>query len=193
MKKIIVVVLVSSVFLIMCWGIGTFIHSNKIIQVNNTEESINNENGDNTNDTLLGNCDLNRIEFENSEKTDDNPWGFTAGLVDTESSGKCIFLTPNTAVKLCDFSEDLDLNEKGPILKFMIHPWVSEESDGAGIDIWYFDEKGELLSQETINIDNSNVWHEHIINCSSDRLNYIKILCNNGNNNDDRADWVIIK
>ena len=40
--------------------------------------------------------DLNTVQFVGSTATEENPWGTTAGLIQIEDVGECIFLTSNT-------------------------------------------------------------------------------------------------
>lgn len=129
------------------------------------------------------------VNFEGAVETNDNPWGYTAGIIDTDTDGRCLLITPNTAVQINDLTTSDSLE-----LQFMIHPWVSRSSDGAGILIWYLDKENNILGQEDISIDNSDKWQNYEIN----KEKYVdtakvKILANNGSNNDDSADWVIIK
>ena len=43
-----------------------------------------------------------QVFFEESGPADDNPWGVTAGIIDSGGGGECILLTPGTAVDLMD-------------------------------------------------------------------------------------------
>ncbi len=127
------------------------------------------------------------LTFENSNSTTDNPWGFTAGIIDVDDE-KCVFLTPNTDVMMYP-------QEEGNTISFSayIHPWVSDSSDGAGLVIWYLDENDEILGQEELAIaaDGGKTEIELDLNCYPG-TNHLKILCNNGGKNNDSGDWVVL-
>lgn len=130
-----------------------------------------------------------KVSFENAVATSDNPWGFTAGIIDTDTDGKCLFITPNTAVEMYDLTEKESLP-----LQFMIHPWVAKDSDGAGVVVWYLDKDDNILGQEEISVSNSDKWKNFEIDLKQYQgIAKVKLLCNNGANNDDTSDWVIIK
>lgn len=129
------------------------------------------------------------VIFEGSNDTDDNPWGYTAGIIESEYDGQYLFLTPNTSVEICNISQNEMLS-----LQTRIHPWVAQSSDGAGVMIWFMNDKDDILYQENIEIAKDGSWKDmnlDIINY--DEISKVKILCNNGKNNDDSADWVVIR
>lgn len=128
------------------------------------------------------------ITFEGVKEAEDIPWNYTAGIFEMDF-GKCILLTPNTSVELGS-TEDLHTWS----FQYRIHPWVSENSDGAGLIIWILDREGNILSIDEVQIDNFNDWHDYQVNFSSfEEAAQVKILCNNGSFNNDECDWVIIK
>ncbi len=129
------------------------------------------------------------IMFEGSKETSDNPWGYTAGIIDTDFAGECILLNPNTSVSLKPFDYLSSLN-----LSVKIHPWVAESSDGAGIDIWLMNDSDEILRKESLFVSNEDMWNDIIYTAQElDGVKKIKFLCNNGEREDDSADWIIIK
>ncbi len=188
-------------FLLLGYVIGQVRNSVKAGQELVTEESYVREDGleSNTNsepaeeDVNLSDVDNDdewhgfRLAFENSDETTDNPWGFTAGLIDVDED-KCVFLTPNTGVMIYP-------NETGSVSVFdaYIHPWVADASDGAGLVVWYLDKNDGIVGQEEVNVgtDGENAklaldltrYHE---------ADHFKILCNNGGS-DDSSDWVVVK
>ena len=124
--------------------------------------------------------------FENSEEASDNPWGYTAGLINIDDN-RCVFLTPNTGVVM--YPKELG---NASVLQSYIHPWVSDLSDGAGLVIWYLDENDEILGQEEVSIGADTETTEMVIDLGRFQgTNHFKILCNNGGK-DDSGDWVII-
>ncbi|SFU85164.1 hypothetical protein [Butyrivibrio sp. M55] len=132
--------------------------------------------------------DKYEIVFDKRNKTKDNPWGYTVGKIDDEVCGESILLTPNTSFTIKNIKED------EIALKVKIHPWVSDKSDGIGIDVWFMNETGEVLGKDTLDIDNSAKWHNIKYQLGKyDSASQIKILCNNGKNNDDVCDWLIVK
>lgn len=70
------------------------------------------------------------LEWINQEKTEDNPWGFNAGIIDTEEDKRAIFLTPNTGVEIKIYVQEDTLD-----LDYYVHPWVSEVSDGLEMSV----------------------------------------------------------
>lgn len=127
------------------------------------------------------------VIYEGTAETTDNPWGVTAGTIELEDEGSCIFLTPNTAALL---QMPDDTNEIS--LTYRIHPWVSGSSDGAGLLIWYLDAENELLGEDTLSVNAEEDWQEASLDLYAGTQK-IKILCNNGGKNDDCGDWVLVK
>jgi hypothetical protein len=127
------------------------------------------------------------LVFENSEETSDNPWGYTAGLIDVD--GDCrIFLTPNTGVVM--YPKELG---DAYVLKAYIHSWVSDSSDGVGLVIWYLDENDEILGREEISVGANGEKAEIAMDLDQFQgTNHFKRLCNNGDRDDDSGDWVVI-
>lgn len=127
------------------------------------------------------------ISFEGSKETSDNPWGTTAGVIEMEE-GKCILLTPNTSFSIRQLKDAGKFN-----FSYEIHPWVRENSDGAGILIWIMDEEDTILHEEVIKVDKEEEWKIFELDLTQyDGASQIKVLCNNGGGNDD-GDWVIVK
>ena len=128
------------------------------------------------------------LSFEGSQETFDNPWNTTAGWIDTEEDGRCIFLTPNTAV----FFEITGAETL--VFDYELHPWVKENSDGAGILLWVMDEEDTILYQEEIFVDAKDSWKRVELDLRPYKsVGRIKMLCNNGKNEDDNGDWVLVK
>lgn len=130
-----------------------------------------------------------RIAFENAAATGDNPWGFTAGLIDADDGSQHLFLTPNTAVTIYDLLGDDQL-----ALQFRVHPWVAEYSDGAGVLVWFQDDEERIVEEDSVSVDNSDNWTEYLVDLSMlAEVTRVKLLCNNGVNDDDSGDWVVVR
>ena len=128
-----------------------------------------------------------QISIENIQAVNDNPWGYNAGIIEIDDGDNCIFLTPDTYVTF------YQINDSKVSFDLEIHPWVAELSDGAGILIWLMDEEDHICSQETFFIDNSSNWKSLEIDLASfPTVSRIRLLCNNGVNNNNDGDWVVI-
>ena len=198
MKKIIAYVIGCFIFLLACWKIGKILNpqqeSEEIIQNPQEEES----EGISLNPSAViadnhnaSSWEEYEITFENVESTTDNPWGYTAGMIDTDTEGECIFLTPNTAVLISGIREKIIGNNL--LLEASIHPWIADSSDGAGVIVWYLDENNEILQQDSIEISSKESWQEILLRFEDECITGVKLLCNNGTNDNDAADWLIIK
>lgn len=129
------------------------------------------------------------ITVEGSNNTEDNPWGYTAGVIEGDDIGNCVLLTPNTSftIKELDKYEVISLQAK-------LHPWVADSSDGVGIDMWVMNDNGDILEQDSIEITSEDSWVDIQYSVNDiENASQIKFLCNNGRNNDDSCDWVIFK
>lgn len=65
------------------------------------------------------------LEWENQKETEENPWGTTAGIIETETGTKAALLTPGTGLRVTQSVE-----EDVIAIRYYIHPWVAEFSDG---------------------------------------------------------------
>lgn len=147
---------------------------------------INSSNNFDENSVSWGNYE---IRIEGSNQTEDNPWGFTAGIIDMESIGDCVLLTPNTSLVLENIS-----SKEVIFIELTIHPWVKELSDGAGILVRFKDIEENVIGEDDIHIGNEESWITLEYNMEQfPNINSIELLCNNGLLDDDTADWVVIK
>ena len=130
---------------------------------------------------------LSSAVFDGASKAQDNPWGMLAGVIDFEGE-EVLFLTPDT-------SAQLSLEDETPIvIQYRIHPWVSEGSDGAGLLVWLMDEQGNILSQTEVLADAQGAWQYLRLNLEdTPDVAAIKLLCNNGGNGNNDADWLIVR
>jgi len=196
MKKVIVVLIGVMVSLLFSWGVGQELkryrdERQENIQSNESTvaECLSHTKEDQiTNLHFEENFSMDFVTFEGSQETSDNPWNTTAGWIDTEEDGRCIFLTPNTAVFFeVTASEIL-------VFDYEIHPWVKENSDGTGILLWVMDEEDTILYQEEILVSEKDSWKEFELDLRQYKgANKIKMFCNNGKYKDDNGDWVLVK
>jgi hypothetical protein len=169
MKKSVKLVAAVVVYLGVCYGIGQY----RIISQNTEEADVVGE----------------QLVFEGASDTADTPWNITAGTFEMEDEGECILLTPNTAVELLDVEGVSEFS-----FSYEIHPWVSESSDGAGLILWCLDEKDDILFEDSIDVDSEVQWQEYTLKLDEiENASKIKIACNNGANDDDVCDWVVLK
>ncbi len=169
MKWYVKTLLIYLVILGTCWIIGRVTHASIPEQIN-------------TDTATKSTWSDYNIEIIGSEITEDNPWGFTAGIIEDEEFGECILLTPGTSIVINNIDDKEMLS-----LQTAIHPWVAESSDGAGLEIKTWD-SDEVSSIKDVEIDN-NVWRK----LNEINGNKIEIICNAGKTDDDSCDWVVIK
>ncbi len=128
------------------------------------------------------------VTFEGQKEVDDTPWGFNAGVIDVDGDS-CILLTPNTAVTLQNV-----VGEKKVSFDYQLHPWVKENSDGAGLLVRVLDEKGNILFEDSLQVDKDAAWSRYEVSLEEyPEAVSAKVYCNNGENGDDSADWVILR
>lgn len=126
------------------------------------------------------------VSFDDVSIAGDNPWGVTAGFVN-ENNQTLFFLTPNTRA-------NLDVDCSGILeLELQIHPAVATVSDGAGLLIWQVDEDGEILKSDTVWVSPNQTDNQRIDLQVVDGTSRVSLLCNNGRNNDDAGDWVVVQ
>ena len=181
-KYILAIAVVASLGL--CWVIGQYTHRD----VKQENQNIASE-AESVTDENVGNTLWDTVVFEGNVETADNPWNMTAGWFDMEGEGKCILLNPNTAVVLENIEQADEIR-----FSYEIHPWVRKNSDGAGLLIWLMDENDDIILEQNITVLTQNEWKEESVSISGyESIKKIKILCNNGENGNDNADWVVIK
>lgn len=140
---------------------------------------------------------LNAIEefehviMEGQQEVQDTPWNANSGLITLDDGEQCLFLTPNTG-----FMTPYMFIQGGTMeLSFCIFEDVRDKSDGAGLLLQLHDEEGNLLKEENIPVDAGQKWQEYsfeIDAAQADKVR-IRIMCNNGGNDDDVCDWVMIR
>lgn len=191
MRKVTVVIAGVCLSLIGAWGIGQGlkIHRQNMQEISETHEidSTEIEEVSTIDIAKEENAPSNGIIFEGAQSTSDNPWNTTAGWIKVEDED-CILLTPNTAVAL-EIIEPKIIS-----FDYMIHPWVKDASDGAGILIWLMDNEEAILYEERVSVSNDAEWENFQLNLNQyDSVQKIKIHCNNGKNGDDSGDWVVLR
>ena len=91
-----------------------------------------NQTESNITDQLIGiDSNVISIEWINQEKTDENPWGVTANIIEMEEGNRAIFLMPGTAVKIKYHVGEEDVLP----IQYSIHPWIAEISDRLKLSI----------------------------------------------------------
>ncbi len=191
-KKNIIVFVILTISFMACWGIGQKLQGEDSVHME-TGLPTNEEDAESSPQVSCESADFEQdwfagAIFENASETSDNPWGITAGMIETEE-GKCIFLTPNTAVCFANLDKI-----KGLEFSYRIHPWVQADSDGAGIDVTLFDREEKILYQEMIRVDADTSWTEYGLNLSEYPLaDTVRLSCNSGENDEASCDWVILR
>lgn len=128
----------------------------------------------------------NRVKIV-GERTDDNPWGITAGLINIDTVGECILLTPGTWVEIK--ARDISFS-------YELFSQVRDASDGALLEILYEDYEGELVYSDVKEVSTlSDSYNFEFVANTTDvnNVNLIRFKCESGKNNNEDADWVIIR
>lgn len=169
MKKRIVMFLIVIIFVNVCLLIG--ISNGKHVKGNENSYGV-----------------FKSIVFDGVIEVEDIPWKYTAGLFDMDF-GESILLTPNTSVELREAEDTCTWS-----FQYRIHPWVSEYSDGAGMEIRILDSDDNILFSDEIKVSNLNNWQNYQVDWSDyNQAVQIKILCNNGSFDNSDCDWIVIK
>lgn len=181
MKKAIKVMGAVFLSLSLCWFIGQQLKLvREVKQMPEEVQSMENEADD---------LQQLQLTFEGAQDTEGNPWGKTAGNFEMEELGNCILLTPNTAVTM-----EVAGDETEVLFQTRIHPWMLEHTDGAGLLIWVMNADDTILHQEEWKISTTDAWETRVVALEKyENASKIKIFCNNGSNEDDSGDWIVIK
>ncbi len=186
-------ILIGSIILLYVFVVVPYVYIRDAREKNSSEinpsESVRME----TNEMSKG---MNLLKKDNllffgDQTTEDNPWKMTAGLISSEEYGECIFLTPETSVKI----KEIEVTGKYLNFSYMLYPQVREKSDGASIIAEVYlnnTEKAEIT--EKINISPEEDWTQKNIDVSRYKGSTISVrfIGGNGENGNDDADWVII-
>lgn len=182
MRKKIKLLVLAAVYLGICWGIGQF------RQTKNSADS----QGADQNITLAdqGVADVwKKAVFEGNQKTDDTPWGITAGWFEMEGEGSCILLLPDTKVTfgLSGMTDEISFY-------CQIHPWVKDSSDGVGLIIDLYDEANHTIERTELEIGNKDNWLEYKVDLKKyATATGLKLSCDEGESKDDTCDWLVLK
>lgn len=131
---------------------------------------------------------IQEMEWVNQYDTTDNPWGYSAGVIDTEESTRAIMLMPDTGVHVkCHIQKEVEL----PI-KYYVHSWVENVSDGLEFSIrvnedepqYYEITKDSIGKEMILNLDVSNYQGMDIV---------IEIQNVNREEADLSGDWLIVE
>ena len=168
-KKRLITYTLVVVWLVGCYFIGQSIHSDSIttdvtINVSEEAEPVSVETG-------IKEADVSVINAR-EVSTDENPWGVTAGMISMEDGTEAWLLTPETGIQM-EITEDI-------IIRYKIHPWMKDTSDGASLQIEY-NEINETLTAE-------QDWKDYPVPQS---VHTVRVEVLTTDNND--GDWVIIR
>lgn len=182
-NKNVKLIIVAIVYLTVCWTLGHYVFQKNEFGTNNVVFS------DGKAQEVLS-WDKYHIYVDGNTRTFDNPWGYTAGLIDVDTvEDQCVLLTPNTSLTFCRLDEISSIT-----LSAEIHPWVSELSDGAELIIHFMNQDGVVIDEDKIDVIHDDGWIniQYSLNGYPD-VSSINIACNNGINDDDSGDWIILK
>ena len=117
-----------------------------------------------------------------------NPYEKTIAHINDESVGDAIFMTSGTG-----FSTRYQCHENDTlVIRYRIHPWMSEVSDGMKLQILITDKSGEIIN-ENIEMSPADDFLEKEIDlsvCAGNSVN-VHISAESGENTD--GDWAVIK
>lgn len=135
--------------------------------------------------------DFDQIVLEGQMEVNDTPWNTNMGLITLEEGGQCLLLLPNTGM----MTPYLSLTKGKIEMSFCIFKDVRDKSDGAGLLLQIHDESGNLLKEENIPVDAAQEWQDYSCDISDLGVENIRvrIMCNNGGNDDDICDWVMLR
>lgn len=153
------------------------------LQTESGLETVSGESGTDGLTDIFGN-----IEWTNQEAAADNPWGVSAGLIDTEEGNKAIFLTPGTAAKLhCYVGDSCEIR-----LVYYVHPWVADVSDGLEFDV-----EVNGIVQDHLSLTAADVGQKkgYVIDVSPYRGQEaeISIIHSDQNGGDLSGDWLVVE
>jgi hypothetical protein len=135
--------------------------------------------------------EFEQVIMEGQQEVQDTPWNVNSGLITLGDGEQCLFLTPNTGF----MTPYMSVQEGTIELSFCIFEDVRDKSDGAGLLLQLHDTEGNLLKEENIPVDAGQDWQEYsgeIDAAQADKVR-IRIMCNNGGNDDDVCDWVMMR
>ena len=131
------------------------------------------------------------LMLQGQRSVTDTPWKTNAGIIELEEGEKVLLLTPNTGV----MAPYMDIFGKKLRMTFCIYEEVRDMSDGAGLLLQIHDGEGNLIKEEHIAVDAALGWQTYECDLTEKDVDGadIRIVCNNGGNDDDACDWVIIR
>ena len=135
--------------------------------------------------------EFEQVIMEGQQEVQDTPWNVNSGLITLGDGEQCLFLTPNTGF----MTPYMSVQEGTIELSFCIFEDVRDKSDVAGLLLQLHDTEGNLLKEENIPVDAGQDWQEYsgeIDAAQADKVR-IRIMCNNGGNDDDVCDWVMMR
>lgn len=175
-KKRLITYTLVIVWLVGCYFIGQGVHPDSATDVSEEAESVSVENGAKEEESVSAETGVKEADVSiinaREVSSEEIPWGFTAGPISMEDGSDAWLLTPGTGLQM-EITEDV-------IIRYEIHPWMKDTSDGASLRIEY----GE--TDETLTAEQD--WKNYSVpqNAHNVRIEVIST------DNDD-GDWVIIR
>lgn len=124
MKKSLKLITIAVLSLCLCWFIGQQLKQARTD--NMPEQQAKNEIWN-----LFDHMDSDETILYGRTESTDYPFGYNLGFIEDEEVGRSVLLTPDTKLTAnCTIQEAASLE-----LSFQIHPWVSDDSDGALLHI----------------------------------------------------------
>lgn len=163
-KKRLITYTLVVVWLVGCYFIGQSIRPDSTTNASEGAEPVSAETGEIEANVSV----INAREVS----TDEIPWGVTAGMISMEDGTEAWLLTPETGIQM-EITEDI-------IIRYKIHPWMKDTSDGASLQIEY-NEINETLTAE-------QDWKDYPVPQS---VHTVRVEVLTTDNND--GDWVIIR
>lgn len=135
--------------------------------------------------------EFEQVIMEGQQEVQDTPWNVNSGLIALDDGEQCLFLTPNTGF----MTPYLSVQGGSIEISFCIFEDVRDKSDGAGLLLQLHDTEGKLLKEENILVDAGQEWQEYSCEIDGEQADKIRvrIMCNNGGQDDDVCDWVMIR
>ena len=131
------------------------------------------------------NWDVYTIQFSKSEQRNDNPWGFSSGLIEFEDE-ECVFLTPGTQFVISNIHDEFNNSSQAKI-----HPAVCDVSDGTNLTYQILDSEENIIDEQTLDIPSNKEWTE--IKFEKENRFKVVINCGSQGKGDENGDWVVIR
>lgn len=131
------------------------------------------------------------LELIGVADTGDNPWGKNLSLIGGRDGNNAVLFTPNTGIYINNVTgEDVGIS-----FDYYIYDEMINISDGMNILIKIFDSNDKVVKEDKINVkSNRNInRYNKSFKLDKDRKYSIQIMCDNGIEDDDEGDWLIVE